>query len=111
MRLTWGALLAVFALTFAITGCQTTYLLKSAVSQADLLMSRVPVEDALKDPKLTTDQKRKLEIAQDARAFAERDLGLKKTKNYTSFVQLDRPYVTYVVSDEERNELIDYSWR
>jgi predicted aminopeptidase len=101
-------LLAPLALT--LSACQISYLMKSAASQADLLRRRVPVSDALKDPKLTDEQKRKLKLAEQARAFSENVIGLSHTENYTTYVQLDRPYVTYVVSAAARNELKHYLW-
>lgn len=64
----------------------------------------------MKDPALSEDQKRKLQLAQKAKSFAEDDLGLVKTKNYTSFVKLDRPYVTYVVSAAYPWEMKHYLW-
>lgn len=93
-----------------LSGCQIGYLVKSAYSQADLLRRRVPLEEALKDPALTNEQKRKLLLAREAREFAEKSLGLKSTQNYTSYVQLDRPYVTYVVSAALKSELKPYNW-
>ncbi|MBO9667400.1 MAG: aminopeptidase [Bdellovibrio sp.] len=75
-----------------------------------LLNSRVPIDEALKDPKLTAEEKKKLELAQKAREFAEKDLHLKPTENYTSYVKLDRPYVTYVVSAAYKWELKHYQW-
>lgn len=75
-----------------------------------LLNSRVPIDEALKDPNISTEEKRKLELAQKARAFAENDLHLKATQNYTSYVKLDRPYVTYVVSAAYKWELKHYQW-
>ena len=77
--------------------------MKSAYSQADLLRRRIPIEEALKDPKLSEDHKKKLQLAEDARRFAEVELGLAHTKNYTTFVQVDAPYVTWVVSAAEKN--------
>ena len=93
-----------------LSGCQIGYLVKSAYSQADLLRRRVTIEDALLDPHLNPEQKRKLLLAKEAREFAEKSLGLKSTQNYTTFVQLDRPYVTYVVSAAPKNELVPYKW-
>lgn len=92
------------------SGCQAGYLVKSAYSQADLLRRRVPLERALEDPDLGEEQKRKLRLAKDTRLFAENELGLKPTQNYTSYVQLDRPYVTYVVSAAPKNELTHHLW-
>jgi predicted aminopeptidase len=103
-------LVAAFAATL-LSGCQIGYLVKSAYSQADLLRRRVPLEEALKDAKLSDENKRKLLLAQEARDFAEKSLGLQPTKNYTSFVQLDRPYVTYVVSAAFKRDLTAWKWK
>jgi predicted aminopeptidase len=88
-----------------LISCQIGYIVKSAYSQADLLMSRVPIDEAIQNPALTPEHKRKLELSQKAREFAEKNLGLKHTKNYTSFVDLKRPYVTWVVSAAPKNIL------
>jgi predicted aminopeptidase len=88
-----------------------TYLIKSAYSQANLLRKRIAVEDALKSDALTSEQKRKLLLAQEARTFAEKYLKLNETKNYNTFVQLDGPYVTYVVSAAPKDELTHHLWR
>jgi predicted aminopeptidase len=86
------------------------YLLKSAKGQINLFTSRVDIEEALKDPQLKEKDRNKLLIAQEARKFAEEELGLKVTKNYTTFVQLHRPYVTYVVSAAPKWELKHHLW-
>lgn len=75
-----------------------------------LLNSRVPIEQALQDPSLSESDKQKLRLAEEARQFAETDLHLKPTKNYTTFVDLKRPYVTYVVSAAPRWQLKHYQW-
>ncbi|KHD89847.1 MAG: aminopeptidase [Bdellovibrio sp. ArHS] len=86
------------------------YLMKSGVGQMKLLGSRVPLDEALKDPQLDELKKNKLRLAQEARLFAEQSLHLTATKNYTSYVELGRPYVTYVVSAAPRWELKHYQW-
>lgn len=98
-------LLLLLPLTFPCFGCQITYITKSAIGQFQLLNSKVPFEKALQDPSLTAEVKRKISLANEARLFAETDLKLTPTKNYSSFVKLDRPYVTYVVSASQKWEL------
>lgn len=93
-----------------LPACQTSYLIKSAYSQANLLRQRIPLEEALVSPQLSAEQKRKIQLAQKASEFAEKELGLKSTQNYTTYVQLDGPYVTYVVSGAYKNELKHYLW-
>ncbi|MFS4459607.1 aminopeptidase [Bdellovibrio sp. HCB2-146] len=105
-----------FTLSFALTawlplsGCQMGYIFQSAYNQMKLLNARVPMDKALKDPKLTEEEKRKLLLAQEVRQFAETELHLVTSKNYSSYVQLDRPYVTYVVSAAPKWELKHYEW-
>jgi predicted aminopeptidase len=95
-------------LVLTSAGCQVGYLIKSGYNQLEMLSQRVPIDEALKDPSLSEEDKRKLLLAQKAHVFAEQDLHLKATRNYTSFVKLNRPYVTYVVSAAPRWELKHY---
>ena len=81
--------LTLLTLTFPLlTACQLGYYVSSGWNQMSLLSKRVPIEKALKDPTLTPEEKSKLELAQQAREFAENTLKLKPTKNYTSYVKL-----------------------
>jgi predicted aminopeptidase len=93
-----------------LSSCQINYIVKSAYNQFSMMNSQVTLDEALKDPKLTSEQKRKIQLAQEAREFAEQSLSLKPTKNYTSFVLLDRPYVTYVVSAAPKWKLQAFKW-
>lgn len=97
----------LLALAFSQTGC---YYLKSAYHQVGLLNDRIPIEKALQDPELTDEQKEKLRLSQDVMAFAEKDLGLHANGNYSSYVKLKQPYVTYVVSAAPKWELRHHLW-
>jgi predicted aminopeptidase len=101
---------ALMSCAALLSSCQINYIVKSAYNQFAMLNSQVSLEEALKSPKLTAEQKRKIQLAQEAREFAEQSLSLKSTKNYTSFVLLDRPYVTYVVSAAPKWQLKAYKW-
>ncbi len=105
--ITKGLLLASL---FLLCGCQLSYFVKSGYGQLELMNQRVTIEEALKNPKLTEDQKKKLLLAEEAKQFAEDFLKLKKSENYSKYVQLDRPYVTYVVSAAPKWELTQYQW-
>lgn len=101
--------LAACALVF-LSGCQITYLFKTAKNHLTLMSRRVPLEEALQDPRLTEEQKKKLRRAGEAHEFALRHIGLKETANYTTFVQLDQPHVSYVVSASPRWKLEHHIW-
>lgn len=59
---------------------------------------------------VTAAEKKKLQLAIDAKKFGEDELGLKKNSNYDSYVKLDRPYVSYVVSAAKKDRLEPHLW-
>lgn len=75
-----------------------------------LLSQRIPIEDALNDPDLQPHEKKKLELSQEVRAFAESKLHLNVKQNYSTYVKLDRPFVSYVVSASPKWKLETYRW-
>lgn len=103
--------LFILLITPVLTGCQAGYYLSSAYNQVSLLASGVSVQDAMKDPNISEDEKRKLQLAQKVREFSESDLHLRNTDNYTSYVKLNRRYVTYVVSGSQKWELKHHYWK
>jgi predicted aminopeptidase len=103
-------ILSLAGLAVLLSGCQLPYYMKSLSGQMSLIRHRVPMEQALKDPSLSDQDKAKIRLAKEAHDFAINDLHLAPTKSYTTFVKLDRPYVTYVVSASPKWELKHYLW-
>lgn len=101
---------SLLCLCFPLLSCQLGYLAKSAYNQVGLLNSQVDIQAALKDPALSEDERRKLQLSQEAKIFAEQDLHLKPSKNYSGFVKLNRPYVTYVVNASDKWKLDHFQW-
>ncbi|MGZ3722948.1 MAG: aminopeptidase [Bdellovibrionales bacterium] len=102
--------LTVFTLTSCL-GCQITYYLHSAYHQSVLANSREPIDKVLRKSSTTEEERRKLKLVQEVKAFSEKELGLKASQNYTSYVKLDDPYVTYIVQVAYAEELKPYLWR
>lgn len=94
----------------ALTGCQMGYYLKSAYNHLSMMSKRQPLESVLRDPALDPTVRSKLEAARAAHEFALRKIGLKETDNYTTYIQLDRPYVSWVVSAAPRWKLEHHEW-
>jgi len=92
------------------SGCQIGYLIRTSYDHLSMLSTRVPVDKALQSEKLTPEQKKKIELSQVVRQFAFEDLHLKKSDNYTQFVQLDRPYITYAVMASYKWKFEPYLW-
>ena len=86
------------------------YLIKSTSGELSILIHRVDVDKALKNPKITEEEKRKISLAQETRAFAETEMHLVASKSYSTYVILDRPYVSYVVSAASKWSLQHRTW-
>lgn len=102
--------LLILCIGIMSTGCQMGYLIKSAYNQVDLLSQRVDIEKALNSKDISDSEKKKLLLAQEVREFAENKLKLNVKKNYSTYVKLDRPYVSYVVSASPKWKLESYLW-
>src|SRR4051812_7501951 len=88
----------LMAATFIFFSCQIGYMIKSGYNQMSLMSQRTPIKDVLENPSIPEERKKKLKLSLEAQEFAEKDLKLATTENYSTYVELDRPYVTYVVN-------------
>ncbi len=102
--------LLIIPLSFFISGCQMGYLAKSSYYQLSLLWNRQSIERVLKNPDIDAETKRKIQLVQDAKKFAEDNLGLVKTSNYDTFVLLDDRYVVHLITASSKDELKAYTW-
>jgi predicted aminopeptidase len=80
------------------------------VGQATILLHQRPVEDVLHDTHLTPQEQHKLLLILEVRSFAVTQLDLYESKSYTTFVQLDRPYVSYNLSAAAPDAFKPYVW-
>lgn len=71
---------------------------------------RKPVDEVIQSPTISEEQKSKLKLINEVKSFSEEQLGLKKTKNYQHFVQLQSPYVSYLLTVSKKNELKAFEW-
>ncbi|MBI5241458.1 MAG: aminopeptidase [Elusimicrobia bacterium] len=92
-----------------LCGCSPVYVTKAAAGHASLLWHSRGMESALRDPKTPQDLKAKLQFALDVRAFAFERMGLRKTKDYSTYSPV-RGAVTYVVSACPKTSLTPYQW-
>jgi predicted aminopeptidase len=83
------------------SGC---YTLNQGTTMLGYLGRAVPLES------LDGESSRFVELVQDIRHFAMQELGLKESKNYTRYVQLDRDYLAAVVSASAKDSFTRYEW-
>jgi predicted aminopeptidase len=89
--------LVAFIPCLALAGCALPYYSQAARGQISLLRQRVPIAEVIADPATGTDTRDRLELVLELREFAVTRLGLPDNDSYTSFVELDRPYVVWNV--------------
>ncbi len=80
--------------TLLLGGC---YYLHLARGEAGVLMKREPIRKVLADPHADPALKRRLRLALRARAFASDHLDLPRNRSYTTYADIDRPFVMYNV--------------
>lgn len=101
---------SVMLLILPISGCRLTYLLHAAVGQARLLSAAIPIEEGLKEPILSPEQKERLQLVSLIKSFGEKNLGLKETKNYQTVYLKSNQTPLYVVSACPKDRLIPVTW-
>ena len=81
-----------------VAGCSgIRYYAHVARGELSLLSRREPLERAIEDARLDAGTRTQLRAALAARRFASDRLGLPADGSYRSYVQLDRPYVSWSV--------------
>src|SRR5215471_5185715 len=102
---------ALICCTLCLSGCGIGYLWHVAVGQVSILARQHPAAEVLEDEHLTPQEQQKVRLILDVRSFAINQLGLHAGKSYTTFVYIDRPYVSYNLSAAPPDALTPYSWR
>jgi len=101
---------ALLLCTVCLEGCSLGYLWHVTIGQVAILAQQRPVEDVFQDDHLTAEEQHKIRLVQDVRAFAITQLGMHAGHSYTTFVRLDRPYVSYNLSAAPPDALTPYVW-
>ncbi len=70
----------------------------------------MPLKYALKHYNLSPQQRERIELTIELREFMENKLKLNTDSNFSRYVELDQPYVTYVVSAAQKNALKQHLW-
>lgn len=72
---------------------------------------REPIEKVLNSPSVKEETKKKLRLSLKVREFVEKDLSFKPTQNYKTYVDLKRPYVTWVLIVSPKNDVKAHQWK
>ena len=99
------------ALLIAISAvCSGCYTLKQGTTMLGYLGRAVPLEELAGDDRVSEEDREFVQRVNDIRRFAMEELGLKESKNYTRYVELDRNYLAAVVSASPNDSFGRYEW-
>ena len=101
----------LLAVVLLLNGCGIGHLWHLAKGQADLLRQRRPVHEALQGDRLSVAERDKIRLVLKVRAFGIEHLGLHDSATYTTFVHLDRPFVSYNLTASPVDAIEPYVWR
>ena len=101
---------ALGILTFC-SGCSDLgYYWQAASGHLDLLNRKQDIQELLDSPHTPAELKRKLKLVKSVRKFALLQLAIPENEGYSGYVELDRPYVTMVVTAAPKLELKAHKW-
>jgi predicted aminopeptidase len=111
MRITrFLSFFTILALLSSATACRLSYVLHATAGQARLLNNSIPVEEALKADSLGSEERARLRLVAQVKAFGESELGLKETKNYQTVYLKSRQPPIYVVAASPKDRLVRKTW-
>lgn len=96
--LRWLHLVAICFALAAVAGCSnSSYYWQALNGHSEILASEQPISELLQEPDLDPQLRAKLELAQRARHFAVSQLALPDNGSFTSYADLQRPFVAWNV--------------
>lgn len=96
----WRRLLpaCLLALPLALGACaDVAYYWQAGLGQLEILRKRRPIAEVLADPSTPVQTARKLRLILAVQDFATEDLALPAEGHYTTYADLGRPYVSWLV--------------
>lgn len=96
-------------LTFLMSACQLPYLATGAYEQIKILNSRKPIKKVIKNVATPPEIKEKLEFTIQIKDFFE-PRGLQCKGNFNTYVELNRPYVSYLLIASKKDEIKAKTW-
>src|SRR6267154_2116403 len=107
----WLTALLLVAVVLGVSGCQTISFYSQAIrGQYQIFAHQQPMQKMLGDPQTSARLKAQLQLVEDLRDFAKRELKLPVDGHYRKYVDVNRPYVVWNVEAAPEFSLEPISW-
>src|ERR1051326_1034376 len=107
----WLIVIAFALVVVGLSGCETLSFYKQAVKgQYQLFAGQQPIDKLLANSHTEPRLKKQLQLLQDLRAFADKDLKLPVDNHYRKYVDVHRPYVVWNVEAAPEFSMESKSW-
>lgn len=103
-------LLVPALIALALWGCSPLYILRAGIAEAGILSRRRPIPALIEDRTTPPETRRKLQVVERARAFAEHGLGLRVGDSYTTYSPVEHDTLMMVLSAAPKLEFRPYTW-
>ena len=101
----------VLAVASFATGCShLSYLVQAGLGQLSLYNHERPLQEVIDDPATSSEVGKRLKWVPEIKKTVEIDLDVKATSNYTTYVDLKRPYVIWSITAAEPFRLKIKEW-
>lgn len=102
-----GGLMAFISLVLG--ACSPGYVLQAAYHQSKILLGRRQIEQVILDPDTPQEEREKLRVVLQARAFAS-ELGLKTGRSFTSYTDVGKDTLAWIVVASRKDSFALYQW-
>src|SRR5687768_15915235 len=97
-------------LVLLLSACSPLYVLRAGFEEAKILSRRRPIIDVLADAATDSTTRHKLELVLQARAFAQKELGLHAGESFTTYSWVEHDTLLMVLSAARKDRFQLHTW-
>ncbi len=98
-------------LLLAAQACSPVYETRAALGHIKFLARRKSIEKTIRDPRTPAALRARLELVQDVRRFGFDRMGLRRSREYSTYSPVNGPALTWLVSGSKKTSFTPYEWR
>jgi len=99
----------VALVSVCVSACSPGYVLQAAYQQSKILLGRRQIEQVILDPDTSHEEREKLKVVLQARAFAS-ELGLTTGRSFTSYTDVGKDTLAWVVVASRKDSFALHQW-